>query len=161
MLHYLYSKQGLNLPRPNLILSIAGSAKDAQIPFRIRKAFNTGLVKVAASANTWIITNGTNGGVASIVGEAVSRQQSLTPGLVLLGITTWGTVALRDKLRVPGNNLSEFTHDQYIDDPMVNTLYNSLLHSLIVEENKNMLLNNKNRVQFWRKIKLPILWIFS
>ena len=146
MLHYLYSKQGLNLSRPKLILSIVGSAKDAQIPFRIRKAFNAGLVKVAASANTWIITNGTNGGVASIVGEAVSRQQS--PGLVLLGITTWGTIAMRDKLRVPGNSLSEFTHDQYIDDPMVNTLYNSLLHSLIVEENKKMLINNKNRVQF-------------
>lgn len=134
------------MPRPKLILSVAGSAKDAQIPLRIRKALKNGLVKVAASANTWIITSGTSGGIASIVGEAMSREQS--PGLVLLGITTWGAIAMKDKLRIPGINLREFSHDQYINDPMVNTLYNSLLQSLIVEENKRILADNRNRVKF-------------
>jgi transient receptor potential cation channel subfamily M protein 2 len=89
------------LPRPKLILSVTGGAKNFTIPHRIKKAFKEGLVKAAASTGAWIITGGTNAGVMRLVGEAVADEYpkySTVSELVVLGIATWGSVAMRNKL---------------------------------------------------------------
>ena len=63
MIQYLYSPEGWNLERPQLILSVTGGAQKFTIPHRMKKAFKRGLIKAAASTGAWIITGGTNTGV--------------------------------------------------------------------------------------------------
>ena len=82
---------------PQLIISVTGGAQQFSIPLKMRKAFKQGLINVAASTNAWIITGGTNTGVMKLVGEAVSESISK---ITVIGIATWGKVALRDKLIV-------------------------------------------------------------
>ncbi len=65
----------------------------------MKKAFKSGLVKAASSTGAWIITGGTNTGVMRLVGEAVADEYHTT-NLVVLGIATWGVIALREKLIV-------------------------------------------------------------
>lgn len=102
MIEFLYSQKyqtswGLN--RPQLILSVTGGAQKFTLPYRMKKAFKRGLVKAAASTGAWIITGGTNTGVMRLVGEAVADDFHNT-NLTVLGIATWGKIAMRDKMIV-------------------------------------------------------------
>lgn len=103
----MYSPEGWNLQRPQLILSVTGGAQKFTIPHRMKKAFKRGLIKAAASTGAWIITGGTNTGVINtskwalwriryvyfkvmrLVGEAVADEFH-TCDLTVLGIATWG-----------------------------------------------------------------------
>ena len=58
MIQYLYSPEGWNLQRPQLILSVTGGAQKFTIPHRMKKAFKRGLIKAASSTGAWIITGG-------------------------------------------------------------------------------------------------------
>lgn len=101
MIQYLYSKDGCNLSIPKLILSVTGGAKKFTLPLRMKKAFKEGLIKAAASTGAWIITGGTNTGVMRLVGEAVAEEYpkySSDEELTVLGIATWGKIAMREKL---------------------------------------------------------------
>jgi hypothetical protein len=60
MIQYLYSPEGWNLQRPQLILSVTGGAQKFTIPHRMKKAFKRGLIKAASSTGAWIITGGKN-----------------------------------------------------------------------------------------------------
>lgn len=80
---------------PQLIISVTGGAQKFSIPLKMRTAFKHGLIKAATSTNAWIITGGTNTGVMKLVGEAVSESISK---LTVIGIASWGKIALRDKL---------------------------------------------------------------
>lgn len=67
----------------------------------MKKAFKRGLIKAAASTGAWIITGGTNTGVMRLVGEAVADEyHAQSTNLVVLGIATWGKVALRNLMSV-------------------------------------------------------------
>lgn len=99
MIQYLYSPEGWNLQRPQLILSVTGGAQKFTIPHRMKKAFKRGLIKAAASTGAWIITGGTNTGVMRLVGEAVADEFH-TCNLTVLGIATWGKIAFRDQMVV-------------------------------------------------------------
>ena len=99
MIQYIYSKNGWNLSRPQLILSVTGGAKKFTMPHRMRKAFKRGLIKAASSTGAWIITGGTNNGVMRLVGEAVSEElDKYNLVIPVIGIATWGKIYLRDKL---------------------------------------------------------------
>lgn len=63
------------------------------------KAFKRGLIKAASSTGAWIITGGTNTGVMRLVGEAVADEFH-TCNLTVLGIATWGKIALREQMIV-------------------------------------------------------------
>ena len=82
---------------PQLIISVTGGAQNFSIPQRMKTAFKRGLIKAATSTNAWIITGGTNAGVMKLVGEAVSEEYNK---LVVIGIATWGKIALKDNLVV-------------------------------------------------------------
>jgi transient receptor potential cation channel subfamily M protein 2 len=97
MIQYLYHERGWNLPMPQLIISVTGGAQNFTIPQRMKTAFKRGLIKAATSTNAWIITGGTNTGVMRLVGEAVSEEFNK---LIVIGIATWGKIALRKKLIV-------------------------------------------------------------
>jgi predicted Rossmann-fold nucleotide-binding protein len=109
MIEFLYNQKGDNswdLTKPQLILSVTGGAQKFTLPYRMKKAFKRGLVKAAASTGAWIITGGTNTGVMRLVGEAVAEEFQDNK-LTVLGIATWGKIALRDKMIVIIN--CEFT----------------------------------------------------
>ena len=102
MIEFLYSQKyqtSWGLHRPQLILSVTGGAQKFTLPYRMKKAFKRGLVKAAASTGAWIITGGTNTGVMRLVGEAVADDFHNT-NLTVLGIATWGKIAMRDRMIV-------------------------------------------------------------
>ena len=99
MIQYMYSYEGWNLERPQLILSVTGGAQKFTIPHRMKKAFKRGLIKAASSTGAWIITGGTNTGVMRLVGEAVADEFH-TCNLTVLGIATWGKVGFRNQMIV-------------------------------------------------------------
>lgn len=104
MIEFLYNhkeKTSWGLTKPQLILSVTGGAQKFTLPYRMKKAFKRGLVKAAASTGAWIITGGTNTGVMRLVGEAVAEEFSGQDNkLTVLGIATWGKIALRNKMIV-------------------------------------------------------------
>jgi transient receptor potential cation channel subfamily M member 2 len=101
MIQFLYNPEGWNLQRPQLILSVTGGAQKFTIPHRMKKAFKRGLIKAAASTGAWIITGGTNTGVMRLVGEAVADEfHKYNQKLTVLGIATWGKIALREQMIV-------------------------------------------------------------
>jgi hypothetical protein len=102
MIEYMFGPEvGWQLQAPKLIISVTGGAQKFTIPQRMKKAFKRGLIKAAASTGAWIITGGTNAGVMRLVGEAVADEfHAQSNNLVVLGIATWGKIALRDKMQV-------------------------------------------------------------
>jgi transient receptor potential cation channel subfamily M protein 7 len=119
MIEFLYSQKtndSWSLKRPQLILSVTGGAQKFTLPFRTKKAFKRGLIKAAISTGAWIITGGTNTGVMRLVGEAVADEFHKSK-LTVLGIATWGKIALRDKMILSKNNdslLNHFNEDKFI-----------------------------------------------
>jgi hypothetical protein len=105
MIEYVYHAQNWGLEKPKLILSVTGGAQKFNIPQRMRKAFKRGLIKAAVSTGAWIITGGTNTGVMRLVGEAVADEfQKGQLDLTVLGIATWGKIALREQMTINVNS---------------------------------------------------------
>ncbi|CAF5086048.1 unnamed protein product, partial [Rotaria sp. Silwood1] len=93
---------GWNLPKPDIIISITGGAKNDGMPEQVRKIFQMGLVSAASRANAWLITSGTNAGVVEKVGEAINycrynnRKNALD--IPCIGIASWGYIAENEQL---------------------------------------------------------------
>ncbi|CAF1107903.1 unnamed protein product [Rotaria sordida] len=89
--------KGWNLPKPDMIISVTGGAKNYDMSAQLRKIFQMRLVSTASRANAWLITAGTNIGVAKEVGEAVNycRYNNRKHGLDVpcIGIASWGYTA--------------------------------------------------------------------
>uniref|UniRef100_A0A087YKX8 Transient receptor potential cation channel, subfamily M, member 2 n=1 Tax=Poecilia formosa TaxID=48698 RepID=A0A087YKX8_POEFO len=89
------------LPRPNLLISVTGGAKNFYLKSNLKKAFHRGLIKVAQTTGAWIITGGTNAGVMRHVGQAV-RDYALSNTkqreIVAIGVAPWRVIHNRDKL---------------------------------------------------------------
>lgn len=102
----MYEMNRWNLQPPKLIISVTGGAKKFTIPQRMKNAFKLGLINAATSTRAWIITGGTNTGVMRLVGEAVADEFNKKPvELTVLGIATWGNIAMRDKMIVKNRNM--------------------------------------------------------
>ncbi len=149
MIHYMYSKQGWGLTRPKLILSVIGGTQNFKISKRVCEAFKQGLVRAAGSTSAWIITEGTKSGVMKLVGEAVSEvKDSLSPEkkLTVLGICTWGKIAMRNKLKIDIKaDLSvsdEFQRMNYVEFPALSMIYNSLYKALVKQRQATNNLKN-------------------
>ena len=102
MIKFMYSRKGWQLEHPKLILSVIGCAHRFTLPYRLKKAFKRGLIKAATSTGAWIISGGTNSGVGRLVGEAVAEEyiEYTNPDIVLLGIATWGKIAMRREMTI-------------------------------------------------------------
>lgn len=131
MIEFLYNHKeetSWGLTKPQLILSVTGGAQKFTLPYRMKKAFKRGLVKAAASTGAWIITGGTNTGVMRLVGEAVAEEFSGQDNkLTVLGIATWGKIALRNKMIVI-----------YIGIIVRNNFFNGLLYLLAEADAENI-----------------------
>ena len=93
MISYLFSDTGFALPKPKMILSVTGGAKQFSIDEDTKTAFKLGLMKTAKTTNAWIITGGTNTGVMRLVGDAVAEDLN-AQDLTVLGIASWDVLHL-------------------------------------------------------------------
>ncbi len=99
MVNYLNSDTGFALPKPNLILSVTGGAKQFSADEDIQTAFKLGLMKAAKTTNAWIITGGTNTGVMKLVGDAIAEDLN-AEDLTVLGIASYGCIAFNEDMIV-------------------------------------------------------------
>ena len=76
------------LPRPDVLLSVTGSAASLQLTSTLQRVFDRGLATAAAMTNAWIFTGGTDSGVMKLVGEAIHKYGLDVP---LIGVAPWGT----------------------------------------------------------------------
>jgi hypothetical protein len=84
------------LPRPDVLISVTGSAASIQITAQLQRVFDRGLAAAAAMTNAWIFTGGTDSGVMKLVGEAMHKY-----GLVdvpVVGVAPWGAISARRSL---------------------------------------------------------------
>ena len=78
-----------HLPRPDVVLSVTGSAASLQLTATLQRVFDRGIATAAAMTNAWIFTGGTDSGVMKLVGEALYKYGLEVP---LVGIAPWGAV---------------------------------------------------------------------
>jgi len=81
--------------KPEVIISVTGSAQNFQLNPILQNAFDKGLAAAASSAGTWIITGGTDGGVMKLVAESLRQSGVEVP---LIGVAPFGAVAHADDL---------------------------------------------------------------
>ncbi|CAF4934917.1 unnamed protein product [Rotaria sp. Silwood1] len=97
-----FMQQGWCLPKPDLIISVTGGAKNFDMSTRLRKIFQSGLVSAAITTNAWLITAGTNTGVVKEVGEALNkyRYKNRKNGVDVpcIGIGSWGYTTGNEQL---------------------------------------------------------------
>ena len=92
-------------PRPHLVLSIVGGAKNFKLDGRKKETFKRGLIAAAQATNAWILSGGTHAGCMKLIGETVREGQFLVSdgtkmrrGLKALGLCPWGYIANREHL---------------------------------------------------------------
>ena len=84
------------LRRPDVLISVTGSAASLQLTSQLQRVFDRGLAAAAAMTNAWIFTGGTDSGVMKLVGDAMHKG-----GLVdvpLVGIAPFGALHGRKAL---------------------------------------------------------------
>ena len=65
------------LPRPDVLLSVTGSAASLQLTSTLQRVFDRGLANASAMTNAWIFTGGTDSGVMKLVGEVCRRPRTM------------------------------------------------------------------------------------
>ncbi|XP_033115311.1 transient receptor potential cation channel subfamily M member 3-like [Anneissia japonica] len=90
-----------NLKLPKLLIEVTGGAKDFVLNPKLKRIFYDGIIRVAVTADAWILTGGTNTGVMKYVGKAI-REHSLKSQkkIVAIGVASWGIVDHREDLIV-------------------------------------------------------------
>ncbi|CAH1244055.1 TRPM8 [Branchiostoma lanceolatum] len=88
---------------PNLIISVVGGDAKFVLKERLKKV-NKGLANAALSTGAWVFTTGLHRGVSKYVGEAIwgganCLADSGQPAVNVVGITTWGNVPNRHRLK--------------------------------------------------------------
>nr|XP_047136370.1 transient receptor potential cation channel subfamily M member-like 2 [Hydra vulgaris] len=113
LLSLLKHKWALDVP--NLVISVTGGAKSFHLRPKLKDAFTKGIVKIAHSTGSWIITGGTNAGVMKHVGEAIKNRGNVSNAgrskINVIGIAPWGVVANNHLLVSKDGGLAEYTHE--------------------------------------------------
>uniref|UniRef100_A0A8C3LXC1 Transient receptor potential cation channel subfamily M member 8 n=1 Tax=Chrysolophus pictus TaxID=9089 RepID=A0A8C3LXC1_CHRPC len=100
--------QHWHLKTPNLVISVAGGAKNFALKPRMRKIFSR-LIYIAQSKGAWIFTGGTHYGLMKYIGEVVRDNTislSSEENVVAIGIAAWGMISNRESLIRSGDNES-------------------------------------------------------
>ena len=96
--NYLYGNASFG--KPKMILSVTGGAKRFTIDENTKTAFKRGLVKVAKTTDSWIISGGTDVGVMRLVGDAID-EDLCAQDLTVLGIACLRRIAVKQKMTQP------------------------------------------------------------
>ena len=83
------------LPRPDVLISVTGSALSLQLTSQLQRVFDRGLVAAASVTKAWIFTGGTDSGVMKLVGEAMHKYGLDVP---VVGVAPWGAIQGRELL---------------------------------------------------------------
>ncbi|XP_072042106.1 transient receptor potential cation channel subfamily M member-like 2 [Amphiura filiformis] len=97
------------LPRPKLVISVTGGAKNFKLNEQDQQTFNRGLIRASQATGAWLLTGGTNIGVTKCVGIALREGQSMkwvqrkaVNAVNCIGIAPWGYIENTDKLTGKG-----------------------------------------------------------
>ena len=82
--------------RPEVVISVHGSAGDFTLTNAVYRIFERGLVAAAMEANAVFVAGGYNAGVIKLIGEVFEKEGVMAP---LLGIGSLPAVRQRDMLR--------------------------------------------------------------
>ena len=82
---FIVEHWGLLRPRPHLVLSIVGGAKNFHMDGRKKETFKAGLIGAARATNAWVLSGGTNTGVMKLVGEELEEEEEEEEGCSLGG----------------------------------------------------------------------------
>jgi hypothetical protein len=69
-----YILENTRFRSPQLLISVTGGAKNFSIDNKTKNAFMRGLLKVAKTTDSWIISGGTDVGVMRLVGDAIEKD---------------------------------------------------------------------------------------
>ena len=94
------------LPRPELVLAIAGSVTDFPMSPQLTMILGRGLASAAKAAKAWIFTSGTDTGVTKLVGDAAERYKIDAP---MIGICPWEAVSNQEQLVAANHNIGLYT----------------------------------------------------
>ena len=98
---YVKHANGFNLEDPKLIISIIGGTSQLTLDENIWKAFRNGLTKACLNTKAWLITGGTDIGVAKLTGDSI---KNILEKVNVIGIPTWGSIAFRNELKRQKDN---------------------------------------------------------
>ncbi|CAF4050025.1 unnamed protein product [Rotaria sordida] len=128
-----FMQKGWHLPRPDLIISVTGGAKNFDMSTRLRKIFQSGLVSAAITTNAWLITAGTNAGVVKEVGEALNkyRYKNRKNGVDVpcIGIGSWGYTTGNEQLDCQSTTFSTDASTTKEIPPSIRHRLNKITHS--------------------------------
>ncbi len=96
------------LPRPDVIISVAGGAKYFKLSAGHKDRIMKGMMEGTRNLNPWFITGGTDAGVMKYVGEARAKYNPHAP---LIGIAPLGALKGFSKLRRICQEESEFVKE--------------------------------------------------
>jgi len=67
------------LPMPKLLISIRGSNTNFDLPPRLGKILQVGLLKAAKTTGAWIVTNGLNRGKQALINNGSPAGMRILP----------------------------------------------------------------------------------
>ena len=94
------------LPKPELLISVTGSAASFGLSPRLKLAVESGFVRAASDTSSWVFTGGTDSGVMEVLASAMSDHDLMIP---VIGLTPHGCVKGREKLTGRRDELSHPT----------------------------------------------------
>ncbi|CAF1054224.1 unnamed protein product [Rotaria sordida] len=128
-----FMQKGWLLPKPDLIISITGGAKNFDMSTRLRKIFQSGLVSAAITTNAWLITAGTNAGVVKEVGEALNKyrykNRKNDVDVPCIGIGNWGYTTENEQLDCQSTTFSIDVSTTKEIPPSMRHRLNKITHS--------------------------------
>ncbi|KAM4026122.1 transient receptor potential cation channel subfamily M member 8 isoform 1-T1 [Anomaloglossus baeobatrachus] len=140
-LYELMTKYWL-LKTPNLIISVAGGAKNFSLKPRMRKIFSR-LIYIAQTKGAWILSGGTHYGLMKYIGEVVrdnTISRSSEEKVIAIGLASWGMISNRETLirssTTEGNYVAHYIMDEQKRDPLY-CLDNNHTHLILVDNGSN------------------------
>ncbi|UJR11905.1 hypothetical protein I4U23_016083 [Adineta vaga] len=81
--------------KPSLIVNISGGAKYFVLKEQLQTEVVEDIIDIAAKADAWILTDGTNTGISKLIGEGISHYRILhnySNKIKCIGLTMWGSL---------------------------------------------------------------------
>ncbi|CAF4208823.1 unnamed protein product [Rotaria sordida] len=129
-----FMQKGWLLPKPDLIISVTGGAKNFDMSTRLRKIFQSGLISAAITTNAWLITAGTDAGVVKEVGEALNKyrykNRKNDVDVPCIGIGSWGYTTENEQLDCQSTTFSTDANTTKEISPSMRHRLSKITHSV-------------------------------
>ena len=127
-----------------MIISVIGSGKSLKLSPKVREKFGRGLVRAIQSSSAWVLTSGTDPGLAKEVGAAVNKYALGQTGEInLIGFVSWNNLDDENKDQVRNNHGKRWRYMPGSEDKPLNCQHR---YQVLVDHGE------KDRIQ-WRRGK--------